>query len=141
MALFDITPDIQKLAEPVKEGWYPVVVNKISEKMSNSGSKMTNFSFKITGKQLDGDYDAKGNFGFYTVNHDYLQYSLDFLGVIGGVKQFDKQKGTKLWATLDEANKALKNKAFEVYIKPNEHEGTVSNRVEKIRNVGAGKAA
>lgn len=138
MSLFEITPDIQKLAEPASEGWHPAVINSIKGRLSNAGGKMTLFTFKITGPMIENSkIDNKGLFAFYNVNHDYLQYSLDFLSTITGIDL--RKNAKKLFNSAEEADKALKGKAYEVYVEVNEYEGRKSNNVTKIREVGSGK--
>lgn len=140
MSLFEITPDIQKLAEPVSEGWHPAVVQGVKGKLSNAGDKMTLFTFKIAGPMVENpQINDKDKFAFHNVNHAYLQYSLDFLSALVG-KDLRKNTG-KFWASEEEANKALKGKPFEIYVEVSEYEGRKTNNVTKIRAIGAGRAA
>lgn len=49
MTLFEITPELQKLAQPITPGWHPLEVTKIEDKPGDDGVKKTIFTLKIIG--------------------------------------------------------------------------------------------
>lgn len=138
MVLFEITPDIQKQAEPANEGWHPMVVKSIKEKLSNAGDKMILFTFEITGPMIENpNINDKGKYAFNNVNLAWIHYSLDFLSALVG-KDLRKNTG-KFYTTVEDANKALKGKPYEGYVKIGDYEGRKTSNIDKLRAVGAGR--
>lgn len=140
MSLFDVTPDLQKLAENAKPGWYLGDVYKIKAGLSNKGNKKVTITFKIA------DGDAKGQFAFKNITDlekmrehpQFIQRELKFIATLTNVV-FDKQKGNKLFNSAEDAEKVLKGKRFEIKVEPNDYEGNITNSVTDIRPVGAGQ--
>lgn len=140
MSLFEITPDIQRMALPVAPGWYPLELTKIDDKINEGPvdpddpgmNKSTIFTHNI----FDGK--EKGRFIWMNVSHskERLHYSLFYIKFQLGTRKLDPNKKEAITLTVDNAA----HKKFEAYIEnKTDKEGNVRNQITKVRVFGAKK--
>lgn len=126
MSLFEITPDIQRAAEPITPGWYPMEVKSMADKVEGKDHPLTIFTITI----IDGP--EKGKFIWHNVNHDpqYMHYNLDWLKFQLGNRKLDKGKVEKVTMTVDN----IAHKQFMGYVtNKKDNDGNVRNQLSKFR--------
>lgn len=127
MPLFEITPDIQKNAEPLTPGWYPLEVTKIEDKVSDE-KHTTTFTVKV----IEGP--RNGTIFWNSVNHDpnYMHYSLEWIKFQLGNRRLDKTKTEKV--NMDVNNVA--HKQFMGYVtNRKDDQGRVMNQLQRFKPI------
>lgn len=133
MVLFNVTAEIQKLAEPVSPGWHKLELKKIEDKTQDNGVKLTTFTFVVFG---DGDPDA-GKYIWNRVTHDEnMRYSLDFLRLLARDIKLDRNKGTNIELTTQNAVKQIEANIVQVDV-----EGRIMNNIRGVRAIGSADKA
>lgn len=134
MALFEITPEIQRNALPLTPGWYPMEVTKMDEKVPEDPAKFkeTVFTHQIT------DGRDKGRLLWLNVSSDpeRMHYGLPYLKFQLGNRKLDPSKKESVNLTLEN----LANKRFEGYVenRVDKNTGDIRNVISKFRAIGAG---
>lgn len=128
MALFDITPEDVARGTLVRPGWYPAEVTKVEDGLSKSkGKPKTDVHFKILEAEDHQGEKVNGVPAVTTFSPEYPSFAINFLNALGANIGKDGKTGVNL------SDDTAKGKRLMIYIKNDEYEGKMNNKVADYR--------